>query len=82
MDTTRPRDWSAGEVVRDRYDLTIPVDAPQQGYTVMTGLYLPDTGQRLPVVDEGGQIVGRYGFAPSIRACRRMTWNRLRITRR
>ena len=50
--------WSAGEVIRDRYDLVIPVDAPLQTYTIMTGLYLPETGQRLPLIGEDGQISG------------------------
>ena len=41
--------WAAGQVVRDRYDLFIPADAPAQWYNIETGLYLPATGQRLAV---------------------------------
>ena len=50
--------WTAGEIVRDRYDLTIPTDAPPQEYMIVTGLYLPETGQRLAVTDQKGRAIG------------------------
>jgi hypothetical protein len=44
--------WLAGEVVRDTHVLNLPGGGP---YTLLTGLYDPETGQRLPVWDEKQQ---------------------------
>ena len=51
--TTR---WQAGEIVRDQYDLTIPLDVPPDEYQIEAGMYLAETGERLPVLDEAGQV--------------------------
>ncbi len=45
---TRPTStWSPGERVEDRHALSLPVDLPSGNYTLITGLYLPDNGERL-----------------------------------
>jgi hypothetical protein len=41
--------WGAGEMVRDTYTLTVPVDAPSGLYDVQVGWYDPATMERLPV---------------------------------
>jgi hypothetical protein len=41
--------WGSGEMVRDTFTLTVPVDAPHGLYDVQVGWYEPATGQRLPV---------------------------------
>jgi 4-amino-4-deoxy-L-arabinose transferase-like glycosyltransferase len=41
--------WDPGERLEDPVTLTIPADAPPGTYRVIAGLYLLDTGQRLPV---------------------------------
>jgi hypothetical protein len=41
--------WGAGEMVRDTYRLTVPVDAPPGLYDVQVGWYDPATLERLPV---------------------------------
>jgi hypothetical protein len=41
--------WELGEMVRDEYQIAIPVDGPREGYTVQAGLYDRETGVRLPV---------------------------------
>jgi hypothetical protein len=42
-------EWRPGEVVADRYTLTFSSDAPvEQDYRYLLGLYLWQTGQRLP----------------------------------
>ena len=46
--TTR---WEKGEIVRDQYDLFIPPDVPPGEYRLEVGMYLAETGERLPVVD-------------------------------
>ena len=43
-------EWRKGEIVRDQYDLTIPLDAPPGGYQIEVGMYLAGTGERLPVI--------------------------------
>lgn len=41
--------WQAGEIVRDQYDLLIPPNAPVGDYKIEVGMYLAETGERLPV---------------------------------
>jgi hypothetical protein len=43
-------EWWKDEIVRDQYDLTIPLDAPPGGYQIEVGLYMAGTGERLPVI--------------------------------
>lgn len=50
--------WDPGEVVRDQYEFVIDASAPPGEYRVEVGMYLLDTGERLPVSSEGGQPVG------------------------
>jgi hypothetical protein len=51
--TTR---WEPGEIVRDQYDLLIPPEAPSGDYRIEVGMYLAETGERLPVLVEAGQV--------------------------
>jgi hypothetical protein len=45
---TRPTStWSPGERIEDRHALSLPVDLPPGDYPLITGLYLPDNGERL-----------------------------------
>jgi hypothetical protein len=46
--------WLAGEVVTDMHVLNLPPGGP---YRLVTGLYDPDTGLRLPVWDDAQQPV-------------------------
>jgi hypothetical protein len=43
--------WLEGEVVTDRYELPIRPDAPAGRYQLEVGMYDPQTGERLGVVD-------------------------------
>ena len=43
-----------GILVEDRHTLALPLDLPPGEYQVNVGLYLLDTGERLPVKDAGG----------------------------
>jgi len=45
--------WKAGEIVRDQYDITISPEAPPGEYRLEVGMYLAETGERLPVLGEG-----------------------------
>jgi hypothetical protein len=45
---TRPTStWSPGERIEDRHALSLPTDLPSGDYILITGLYLPDNGERL-----------------------------------
>jgi tetratricopeptide (TPR) repeat protein len=50
--------WQAGEIVRDQYDLIIPVDAAPGEYRLEVGMYTAQTGQRLSALDSEGQWIG------------------------
>ena len=58
--------WTEGEFVRDQYDLQIKGEAPPGPYQLVIGMYLAGTNERLPVVDEKGQIVGDSILAGTI----------------
>jgi hypothetical protein len=46
---TRPTSsWTPGELVEDRHALALPADLPAGDYTLVAGLYLPASGERLP----------------------------------
>lgn len=46
--------WRAGEVLADTYTFTLPPDLPTGTYTLIAGLFDPDTGER-PFVSQNGQ---------------------------
>jgi hypothetical protein len=45
-------EWRKVEIVRDQYDLTIPLDAPPDKYQIEVGMYIAGTGERLKVMGE------------------------------
>jgi len=49
--------WGEGELIRDERELSVSPDAPQGEYEVEVGLYLASSGERLPVLDETGQVL-------------------------
>lgn len=46
--------WLPGEVIADQYDSVIAPDAPAGNYQFEVGMYLPETGARVTVMDERG----------------------------
>lgn len=52
--------WAPGEYVRDEHSLELPQDLPSGDYRLIVGMYLPDSGERLPVLDQSGQVVGDH----------------------
>jgi hypothetical protein len=46
--------WQPGVTVEDRHSLQLPSDLPSGTYQLKTGLYLLQTGERLPVRDANG----------------------------
>jgi 4-amino-4-deoxy-L-arabinose transferase-like glycosyltransferase len=58
---TRPTStWRSGEVIVDSYVIPLEGQAPAGRYALEIGLYDPATGERLPVLDEGGQDVADH----------------------
>jgi hypothetical protein len=56
---TRPASsWSVGELIADRRGLLLPGDLPPGEYGLRVGIYLPASGERLPVVDGDGNKAG------------------------
>jgi hypothetical protein len=49
--------WQPGEVVVDRYSFLVNPDVPTGSYLPEIGMYRPETGVRLPVLDADGQPV-------------------------
>ncbi len=49
--------WLENEAVVDRYAIAVQPDAPPGLYRIEVGMYLLETGQRLPVFDDQGQRI-------------------------
>jgi len=49
--------WQAGQLIQDNYGLLIPEDAVEGEYELVVGMYDLE-GERLPVIDDAGQVVG------------------------
>jgi hypothetical protein len=50
--------WAAGEPIKDRVGLLLPVDLPPGLYELVVGMYHPATLERLPVFDADGNPAG------------------------
>ncbi len=48
--------WQPGEFVADTYTLPLPPDLPPGDYAIKVGMYLAETGARLPVAGNGDQV--------------------------
>ncbi len=54
--------WPIGEIIRESSELFLPPDLPPGQYELWAGLYLLETGQRLPLQnDPGGASAARLG---------------------
>lgn len=49
--------WTVGEMVVDKYDILVSSEAPKGKYLLEVGLYDLVTGERLPVLDQEGQVM-------------------------
>ncbi len=47
-------DWQPGEEILETYTLKIPRDAPAGSYQIQVGMYLLETGERVPLFQENG----------------------------
>ena len=56
--------WAVGEVIRDEYEIPVQENAPPGQYQLEVGMYLLDTGERLPVSGKGGPTGPRILLGP------------------
>ncbi len=49
--------WVVGEVVEDGYELVLPPRIPAGEYEIEVGMYLASSGERLPILDDAGQVL-------------------------
>jgi hypothetical protein len=50
--------WQPGQIIADQHAILLPSDLPPGHYPLEVGLYLPDTFERLNVLDEAGNPAG------------------------
>ena len=56
--------WDAGEIVRDDYELIVRADTSPGEYGLEVGMYLAETGGRLPVSTAEGEFLGNRILLP------------------
>jgi hypothetical protein len=49
--------WAQGEIIIDKYDIPIQMDVPPGQYILEIGMYQAETGQRLQIANDEGQVV-------------------------
>lgn len=59
--------WLPGRLLRDRYELALPADAPAGEYLLEVGMYRWDTGERLPVSGDGADSESRRILLGTVR---------------
>jgi hypothetical protein len=59
--------WDPGELVADPYIIPVREDAPDGLYPLYTGMYLEETFERLPILDENGVEIGTQVHLTDIR---------------
>jgi hypothetical protein len=59
--------WSKGQTIMDEYELVIASDAPPDVYEIEVGLYLPETGDRLDLLDQDGRLMGNRVLLSKVR---------------
>ncbi len=53
-------DWRPGQIIADQHSIPIKPDTPPGDYRILVGMYLPETGARLDVLDEMKQPVANF----------------------
>ncbi len=67
VDGRRPTDgWAEGETIIDPHLIAVPAGAPPGDYALEIGLYVPATGQRLPLADAAAQPADRVRLPVSL----------------
>jgi 4-amino-4-deoxy-L-arabinose transferase-like glycosyltransferase len=53
-------DWRPGQIIADQHAIPVRPDTLPGDYPILVGMYLPDTGARLNVLDEAGNPVADF----------------------
>ena len=53
--------WERGEVIEDIYKISIDVEGPKEGYKIRVGMYLVETGERLPTEGDTFMLIEPKG---------------------
>lgn len=59
--------WDPGELITDEYELPVAANAPDGLYPLYTGMYIEESLERLPVLDEHGNQVDTQVHLTDIR---------------
>lgn len=59
--------WLPGKVIADPHSLVLPPDLSPGGYQLVVGLYEPDTGERLQILDEAGDSFSLQSIAVQVK---------------
>jgi hypothetical protein len=58
--------WRTGDLVGERYDLSLDPGASPGRYQIIAGMYDLATGENLSHVDEQGNVIGGYIVVDSV----------------
>ncbi len=58
--------WQPGELITDKYTLTIPAGTPVGDHRLRIGWYRSDNGERVPVLNEMGQPIADYAVLSAV----------------
>lgn len=72
--------WITDDIVSDNHGLLIPESLAPGEYRLIVGMYLPATGERLPVLEDQGQTSGDSVFLGVIRVVAESAAARARTT--
>jgi len=53
-------DWRPGQIIADQHAITIKPDTPPGEYPILVGMYQPETGTRLDVLNEAGNPTANF----------------------
>jgi hypothetical protein len=53
-------DWRPGQIIADQHALYVKPDIPRGDYALLIGMYRPDTGTRLDVLDKAGNPAANF----------------------
>jgi hypothetical protein len=60
------RFWDVGEILADPHELAVPSEVPPGEYKLHAGMYNPETGERLPLLDAGDQVLDDKIFLTNV----------------